>query len=195
MATAVDAAIVTIGELGYHGASMREICRRAGMSQGTVTRHFPTRLDLIVAAANEVSRRQVILFTTGLRGVHGASSMAEAAIRMLRDGSRIPLNAVWLELAVAARTTPELADRIRPLFSDFYQITLAMASLIPGHEKLDPADFRMLVMSLWHLFNGEALSRVVVQMPEVEDRRLAVVTALISNLMEGKPGLLEELLG
>jgi hypothetical protein len=52
----------------------------------------------------------------------------------------------------------------------------------------------VLVMSLWHLFNGEALSRVVVQMPEVEDRRLAVVTALMSRLLEGKPGLLDELL-
>jgi AcrR family transcriptional regulator len=194
MAAAVDAAIATIGELGYHGASMREICRQAGMSQGTVTRHFPTRIDLIVAAAHEVARRQAELFTTGLGEARGSKSMAEVAIRLLRDGSRTPLNAVWLELAIAARTTPELAERIGPLISDVYGITLAMASLIPGHENLDPADLQMVVMSLVHLFSGEALSRIVVQMPGIDDRRLAVVTALLSRLLEsGNPGLLDDL--
>jgi AcrR family transcriptional regulator len=194
MAAAVDAAIVTIGELGYHGASMREICKRAGLSQGTVTRHFPTRIDLIVAAAHEVARRQTELFTAGLAGVHGAASVAEVAIRLLRDGTRAPLNAVWLELAVAARTTPDLADRIGPLIRDVYGITLAMAGLIPGHDKLDPLDLRVLVLSLVHLFNGEALSRAAVKMPEIEERRLALVTALVSRLLEGKPRQLNELL-
>jgi AcrR family transcriptional regulator len=184
MAAAVDAAITTIGELGYHGASMREICRRAGMSQGTVTRHFPTRLDLIVAAAHEVARRQAMLFTTRLGEAHEGSSIAEVAVRLLRDGTRTPLNAIWLELAVAARTTPDLAERIGPFISDVYGITMAMASLIPGHENLDPADLQMLVMSLVHLFNGEALSRIVVQMPEIEDRRLALVGALMARLLE-----------
>ena len=45
-----------------------------------------------------------------------------------------------------------------------------MAGAGPGHrEARSELDFRMLVLSLVHLFNGEALSRVV-RMPEIEER-------------------------
>ena len=39
------------------------------------------------------------------------------------------------------------------------------------------------MLSLVHLFNGEALSRMVVQMPEIEERRLAVAGELLSRLL------------
>jgi AcrR family transcriptional regulator len=194
MATAVDAAISAISELGYHSATMREICGRAGLSQGAVTRHFPTRLDLIAAAAEEVAARQAGLFASALAAAPEGSSPVETAILTLRNGTRTALNAVWLELEVAARTAPELAARMGPLMGGVYETTMAMAGLVPGTGQLDPPDFRMLVMSLVHLFNGEALSRNLVQMPEVEDRRLALVSGLLTRLLEsGDRGLVAEL--
>jgi AcrR family transcriptional regulator len=195
MAAAVDATIAAISELGYHGATMREICGRAGLSQGAVTRHFPTRADLIAAAAQEVAQRQEALYIAGLSAAPAGSSPVRTAIRLLRDGTRTPLNAVWLELAVAARTSPELAARIGPVISGVYLKTMELASLLPTSGQLGPVDFQTLVMSLVHLFNGEALSLMVVQMPEVEERRLALVSSLVARLLEaGGPGSLAELL-
>jgi AcrR family transcriptional regulator len=192
MAAAIDATISAISELGYHSTTVRAVCSRAGLSQGAVTRHFPTRLDLIVAAAEEVARRQEARFTSRLaEEAPEYSSVARLAIRVLRDGTRTPLNAVWLELVVAARTSPELAARMGPLMDNVYGTALQMAALMPGTDQLDRVDFRMLVMSLVHLFNGEALSRIVVQMPDTEDRRLALVSSLVTGLLEANdPGLL-----
>ena len=49
VAKLIQATIEAIVEVGYAGASTREICDRAGISQGGLFRHFPTRRDLIVA--------------------------------------------------------------------------------------------------------------------------------------------------
>jgi AcrR family transcriptional regulator len=190
MAAAVDATISAISELGYHRTTMREICHRAGLSQGAVTRHFPTRLDLIAAAADEVAKRQEARYLELVAEAPPGPSLATTAVTILRNGTRHPLNAVWLELAVAARTTPELAARMGPAVEGAYARTMAMASLVPGASRLDPLDLKMVVMSLVHLFNGEVLSRAVVQMPEVEDRRLEVVTAALAQLLAAaKPAL------
>jgi hypothetical protein len=89
-----------------HGFTVR---LAAPACTSAVTRHFPTRLDLIAAAAQEVALRQEGLCTSGLSAAPKGSSPVRTAIRLLRAGTRTPLNAVWLELAVAARTTPELA--------------------------------------------------------------------------------------
>ena len=190
MAAAVDATISAISELGYQRTTMREICHRAGLSQGAVTRHFPTRLDLIAAAADEVARRQEARYLELVAEAPPGAPPATTAVTILRNGTRHPLNAVWLELAVAARTTPELAARMGPAVDGAYTKTMAMASLVPGASRLDPLDLKTVVMSLIHLFNGEALSRAVVQMPEVEDRRLEVVSAALAQLLNAaKPGL------
>ena len=45
----VDCAIEAIAELGFPRASVAEVARRAGVSKGVVTYHFPAKDDLIQA--------------------------------------------------------------------------------------------------------------------------------------------------
>jgi AcrR family transcriptional regulator len=43
-------AITALFEKGYHGATSREICQAAGISNGALYTHFPTRAAVVVAA-------------------------------------------------------------------------------------------------------------------------------------------------
>lgn len=46
----VEAALEVIYDLGYRSASTPEFARRAGVSRGALSHHFPARSDLIIAA-------------------------------------------------------------------------------------------------------------------------------------------------
>jgi AcrR family transcriptional regulator len=50
----VDCAIDAIVELGFQGTSVAEVARRAGVSKGVVTYHFPAKDDLIFAVAAHI---------------------------------------------------------------------------------------------------------------------------------------------
>ena len=50
----VDCAIDAIVDLGYQGASVAEVARRAGVSKGVVTYHFAAKDDLIMAVVSRV---------------------------------------------------------------------------------------------------------------------------------------------
>ena len=50
----VDAAVIVFSELGYEGASTRAIATAAGLTQGLLTYHFPSKSELWYVAAEQV---------------------------------------------------------------------------------------------------------------------------------------------
>ena len=85
IARLLEATIAAIVELGYSRATVREICDRAGVSQGGLFRHFPTRKDLLVATLAELHDRQ-------LAAMHEVAAEADphAAIGRMRDVINAP---------------------------------------------------------------------------------------------------------
>jgi AcrR family transcriptional regulator len=53
----IDAALQLAGESGAEAVSVREAARRAGVSPGAPFRHFPSRMALMTAVAEEAQRR------------------------------------------------------------------------------------------------------------------------------------------
>src|SRR5262249_59611980 len=59
IAKLLDATLAALIDVGYTRASIKEICLRAGVSDGGLFRHFQSRLDLILAAADHIAQREL----------------------------------------------------------------------------------------------------------------------------------------
>lgn len=103
-------------------APVREVAAKAGVGMGTLYRHFPTRVDLVVA----VFRHQV-------------EECAEAGPRLLA-GADSPLVALrqWIDLFVDFLVTKHgLAHTLQPDSSGFIALhTYFLDRLLPGVEQL-----------------------------------------------------------
>jgi AcrR family transcriptional regulator len=172
VAALVDATIETIADLGYHRASLGEICLRAGVSKGGLFRHFDSRLDLVVAAAEEVGRRHL----DGFRQL-GDAPVGEL-LAFARSRSRARINAVWFELLIAARTDTALRTQLTPVAIGLYDSIEELALGSQLGAAMDPDVTRLAATSVVHMFDGEAVIRAVLPRPELEEARLAGVVDL-----------------
>ncbi|WP_067708572.1 TetR/AcrR family transcriptional regulator [Nocardia yamanashiensis] len=183
----VDATIEAIAEIGYHNASLGEISARAGVSKGAIFRHFESRTDLVVAAADEVRRRH-LLAAAELRLPENSLSPADlmTIMRLIRREIRDTTNTVWLELLVAARTEPELRLRLEPVLRDMMREVeeLAVTVLTPD-VSADTA--RLIATSLTHMFDGEAIFRHTFPRPELEEARIEQIADVFHQLTT-RPG-------
>ncbi len=101
----LDAATDAFIELGWDGLTIEGVAASAGVGKTTIYRRYPSRLDLLLAAARRLSEEKDQAPDTGsLRGDLVAS--VESFLRMLADsrsGRAIPV------MVAATARNPELA--------------------------------------------------------------------------------------
>jgi AcrR family transcriptional regulator len=105
----LDAATEAFIELGWDGLTMEGVAARAGVGKTTIYRRYPTRLDLLLAAAARLAEEKGAAPDTGtLRG--DLLALVEAYLGMLsgtRAGRAIPA------MVAATAKNPELAVAYR----------------------------------------------------------------------------------
>jgi AcrR family transcriptional regulator len=176
----VGATIEALCELGYTRTSVTEIGRRSGVSQGGIFRHFDTRLDIVVAAAVEVARRQLTTFGQLLAGTDGS---LRTILELTRAATRAPINAAWHELLSAARTDAELRARMDDLIVGYYAEIIALARTQPALAGVPEGLLEPLVLMVIHAFDGEALATVVHPQPALDKLTLDLLEAMLTTLI------------
>jgi AcrR family transcriptional regulator len=177
IARLLDATITAIVELGYSRATVREICDRAGLSQGGLFRHFPTRKDLLVATMAELQDRQIASMTDV-----AAKADPHAAIARMRDVINSPDTTVWLELCVAARTDSELRDGLRPLLAKHQETLREVAQQHPSFAALSTEAQSTWLDIAERVFQAEALWRQMTPPPDLGEAKLEALIALLDLL-------------
>ena len=179
IAALVEATVVSLAEVGYARTTTGEISRRAGVSQGGMFRHFDSRLDLIVAAADEVRARQFDDFRAGLSTLTEVT--VEECLRLLRRATRAPMNAAWYELLGAARTDADLREHLRPMAQRYHREIIEIGHALPIADLMPTDELDTIILSVVHMLDGEALMSSVLVHPEQEDLRLEQLVRVLAG--------------
>ena len=114
----VDAALETLKQEGFTGASARVIADRGGFNQALIFYHFGTVNQLLLAVLDETSKRRLTAYQTAVEQVTTLPELLQTATRLYREDLAAGHITVLNELIGASLAYPELrpeiAARVQP---------------------------------------------------------------------------------
>lgn len=109
----LDATVECLLEKGYSGTTTTLISSQAGVSRGAQLHHFPKKTDLVRAAVEHVFERRLEEFVFKMEQLPQGEDRVDSAIDLLWEAfSASDSFYPSLELIVAARTDPDLAEAV-----------------------------------------------------------------------------------
>ncbi|GAB2885610.1 TetR/AcrR family transcriptional regulator [Nocardioides pacificus] len=181
IARLLEATAETVHELGYARTTVQAICTRAGLSQGALFRHFPTRRAVLVATAEWVARQQTEEFAHRFAGVDLDEASLLEALRQVRSQVRSRSNQVWHELVRAARTDPELRADLQPALRAFHRRTASTAADFVGAAGGHP-DFQTALRIAINYLDGEAAVAEVLPDADRDEETLRLLARMLEDL-------------
>jgi AcrR family transcriptional regulator len=183
----LDAAVACLVEEGYAGASTLAVQARAGVSRGRLLHHFPSRAELLVAAAEHVA-------TTQLEEVrHRAAALmddeptgrerVDRAIDLMWTTFQEPPFWAAMELWTAARTDPALRGALRGEERRLRAAIAAVADGIWGPEIARAPLYADLTELLFTSMRGVALLYAFEDRPAATDPHLALWKRLAARML------------
>jgi AcrR family transcriptional regulator len=157
----LEAAIDVLVKHGYAGTSTVEVCKRAKTSRGAHLHHFPTKAELLAAAVEHLFARRLTELRDELLPLVDRRRRLSAAIAAMWRIYSGPTLAAWMELAIAARTDPQLRKQVATVERAFFAHAQAAFVELLGGDGISPARAAALTRMLLSTFDGLALHHVV----------------------------------
>src|SRR5665213_162234 len=108
----VEAAIETLKEEGYGGASARAIAERAGSNQGLIFYHFGSVTNLLLAALDAVSAERLEHYSAAVADVGSPGELLDVATAIFRQDLDAGYVTVLVEMMAGASSTPGLGPAV-----------------------------------------------------------------------------------
>ncbi|WP_322921294.1 TetR/AcrR family transcriptional regulator [Nocardioides renjunii] len=153
----LEATVTCLTHRGYAATSTAAVCAEAGVSQGALFRHFPTRQALLVATAGRVATRNVEAFRATVGADVETVDDVAAVLAHLRRAVLSPANQTWRELLVAARADAGLRAALVPARESLQAQMLDAATDLWG-DRLGPADLAAVLSIVVNMLDGMAFS-------------------------------------
>ena len=115
----LEAAIACLIERGFASTTTAHVCQQAGVSQGALFKHFPTKAALWVACVEQLFSELMGDFHTVFQTVLGEADRVGAAVRLLDRCFREPRFHAAIDLFLVSRHDSALREALEPVVVAF----------------------------------------------------------------------------
>jgi AcrR family transcriptional regulator len=183
----LDATLHCLATYGYAGTGVAQVVGQAQVSRGAWAHHFPSMNALILEATQHLMARVYERLGAVLRELAQSDVTAHHLILTVwHEFFTSEVNEIYLELLIASRREPGLAEKLRDLSISLERnldaVTSQRFETLPG-AVAEPLE--LLLLTRWML-RGLALDAPVIAKDHVE-RALNAWTRLLSSQMRPKP--------
>ncbi|WP_205878637.1 TetR/AcrR family transcriptional regulator [Mycobacterium camsae] len=153
----LDATVECLVAHGYGGTSTHRVVELAGVTRGAQVHHFRSKEDLVVAAIEHLAEQRARDTIRELARVKATPDPVSAALDYIWESHQGPTFSATVELWVAARTDPVLAqhvDRVEPVVNA--ALVGAIAQLLP--ERSGQKELRDIIYTAMDALRGILVS-------------------------------------
>ena len=143
---------------GTSGTTTARVCERAGVSQGALFKHFPTKAALLGAAVDCLFERVLDAFRGAIAEAAGDEDPPGRLLRLLDRTFREPEPLAAIELRLAARNERGLAAEIEPAAARHAAALRREACDAFGVDAAEDPDGEAFVQLLLSAMQGRALA-------------------------------------
>jgi AcrR family transcriptional regulator len=123
----LEATIASLVEDGYANTTTSRVAERAGVSRGAHLHHYQTRQALVAAAMEHLARRRGEQLLAAAEKLPAGPGRVGEGLDLIWRSYASPLYQAALDLWSAARTDPELSERLVDVERELDRHTLQIA--------------------------------------------------------------------
>ena len=175
-----EATIACLVKYGYARTTTPQVAAEAGLSRGAMLHHFENGEALIKATIIELHEKRLRAFRrTAGPADHDTSNLVTAYWKQVQKPAFIAFH----ELALAARTNPDLADILHPLQQEFRERFNAEAIHLFPEWQSDKQRFNLAMTLSQTVLEGMAISLLTSAIvPEMIEPMLRLVEQQIETI-------------
>lgn len=169
----IESAIQCFVDLGYARTTTTRIAHAAGLSRGAMLHHFPSKMDVVKAAVDELHTKRLKAFRNSIkRAPPPGKGRVHVAVQAYWEHVRHPTFVAFFELTVAARSDPQLYAILEPAQAAFYDEWYRTATEAFPEWQSDREAFNLALDLSRYLLEGMAVSSLTHAEPAREQHLL-----------------------
>ena len=168
----LDAAVESLIEVGFARTTTLEVQRRANVSRGALLHHFPSKVELLVAAIDHLAYMrgaQLKTLASELPEERDGRARTSAVLDLLWQCFSGEFFQVSMELRTAARTDPELRPVLVAAERSLRERILGQARTLFGKDVAEHAGLERALDLTLQLMIGAAMTRVLHDDPRLRE--------------------------